>query len=279
MSFIEIKNLTIDSSMDGINFTAVNNISLNIEKGTKVAILGESGAGKSLITKLLAGVLDTEKNVVSSGEVLIDGVNILEELKPFPIGYVFRKTAARVYEKNTHVDEQLKNHFIKVLNIDEEKAEFLLSKWEKHFDLEPDTLRHMPRHISQFDIEKSLIIHALADDPKLFIYDLPKDDVTIQQKEALLTYIDEIQKKVAEHFNISVKEMQSSRRARTVARPRQIAMYLAKQLTSRSLPEIGRKFDRDHTTVMHAVRKVEELIIEDISLAESIDTLRRALDA
>ena len=57
--------------------------------------------------------------------------------------------------------------------------------------------------------------------------------------------------------------MQSSRRARTVARPRQIAMYLAKQLTSRSLPEIGRKFDRDHTTVMPAVRKVEELILED----------------
>ena len=76
------------------------------------------------------------------------------------------------------------------------------------------------------------------------------------------TTIDEIQKKVAEHFNISVKELQSSRRARTVSRPRQVAMYLAKQLTSRSLPEIGRKFDRDHTTVMHAVRKVEELIIE-----------------
>ena len=78
MSFIEIKNLTIDSSLDGINFTAVNNLSLNIEKGKKVAILGESGAGKSLITKLLAGVLDTEKNVVSSGEILIDGVNILD---------------------------------------------------------------------------------------------------------------------------------------------------------------------------------------------------------
>ena len=93
------------------------------------------------------------------------------------------------------------------------------------------------------------------------------------------TTIDEIQKKVAEHFNISVKEMQSSRRARTVARPRQIAMYLAKQLTSRSLPEIGRKFDRDHTTVMHAVRKVEELIMEDVSLAENVDALRRALEA
>lgn len=93
------------------------------------------------------------------------------------------------------------------------------------------------------------------------------------------TTIDEIQKKVAEYFNISVKEMQSSRRARNVARPRQIAMYLAKQLTSRSLPEIGRKFDRDHTTVMHAVRKVEELIIEDSSMAESIDDLRHALES
>ncbi len=92
------------------------------------------------------------------------------------------------------------------------------------------------------------------------------------------TTIDEIQKKVAEHFNISVKEMQSSRRARTVARPRQIAMFLAKQLTSRSLPEIGRKFDRDHTTVMHAVRKIEELIVEDSALAESVDSLRRALE-
>ena len=92
------------------------------------------------------------------------------------------------------------------------------------------------------------------------------------------TTIDEIQKKVAEHFNISVKELQSSRRARTVARPRQVAMYLAKQLTSRSLPEIGRKFDRDHTTVMHAVRKVEELIIEDASLAENIEILRRTLE-
>lgn len=92
------------------------------------------------------------------------------------------------------------------------------------------------------------------------------------------TTIDEIQKKVAEYFNISVKEMQSSRRARNVARPRQIAMYLAKQLTSRSLPEIGRKFDRDHTTVMHAVRKVEELIVEDASMSESIEALKHALD-
>ena len=76
--------------------------------------------------------------------------------------------------------------------------------------------------------------------------------------------IEEIQKSVAEHFNIRISDMHSARRARSVARPRQVAMYLSKQLTSRSLPEIGRKFGgRDHTTVMHAVKKVDELCDHD----------------
>ncbi|MFH1805909.1 MAG: chromosomal replication initiator protein DnaA [Pseudomonadota bacterium] len=92
--------------------------------------------------------------------------------------------------------------------------------------------------------------------------------------------VDEIQKKVAEHFNIKVSDMHSARRARAVARPRQVAMYLAKQLTTHSLPEIGRKFGgRDHTTVMHAVRKVEELHGSDPSLCEDIDLLRRMLES
>ena len=90
--------------------------------------------------------------------------------------------------------------------------------------------------------------------------------------------IDEIQRKVAEHFTIKMAEMTSSRRARVVARPRQVAMYLAKQLTARSLPEIGRKFGgRDHTTVMHAVKKVEELIALDRAFAEDVELLRRML--
>ena len=90
--------------------------------------------------------------------------------------------------------------------------------------------------------------------------------------------IDEIQKRVAEHFNIKMAEMTSPRRARIVARPRQVAMYLAKQLTSRSLPEIGRKFGgRDHTTVMHAVRKIEELTRNDRALAEDVELLQRML--
>jgi chromosomal replication initiator protein len=91
--------------------------------------------------------------------------------------------------------------------------------------------------------------------------------------------IEEIQKRVAEHFNIKLADMQSPRRARQVARPRQIAMFLAKQLTTRSLPEIGRKFGgRDHTTVMHAVKKVEELCTADSGFAEDVDLLRRMLD-
>jgi len=91
--------------------------------------------------------------------------------------------------------------------------------------------------------------------------------------------IEEIQKKVAEHFNIRLSDMSSSRRARAVARPRQVAMYLAKQLTQRSLPEIGRKFgDRDHTTVMHAVKKVEELCGTDPGFAEDVELLRRMLE-
>jgi chromosomal replication initiator protein len=91
--------------------------------------------------------------------------------------------------------------------------------------------------------------------------------------------IEEIQKKVAEHYNVRIADMSSARRARAVARPRQVAMYLSKTLTARSLPEIGRKFGgRDHTTVMHAVKKIEELRATDANFAEDVDLLRRMLE-
>ena len=91
--------------------------------------------------------------------------------------------------------------------------------------------------------------------------------------------IEEIQKRVAEHWNIRLADMSSARRARNVARPRQVAMYLSKQLTSRSLPEIGRRFgDRDHTTVMHAVSRVTELMAADADFAERVELVRRMLE-
>lgn len=118
--------------------------------------------------------------------------------------------------------------------------------------------------------------------------DVTKNLITLESTQDVLSdllrshdrriTIDEIQRKVAEHYNIRLPDMHSARRARQVARPRQVAMYLAKQLTSRSLPEIGRKFGgRDHTTVMHAVRKVEELMQDDVQIAQDVEIIRRAL--
>ena len=92
--------------------------------------------------------------------------------------------------------------------------------------------------------------------------------------------VEEIQRKVAEHFNIRLSDMLGPKRTRTIARPRQIAMYLSKELTSRSLPEIGRRFGgRDHTTILHGVRKVEEMRGADTQLAEDLDLLRRLLQS
>ncbi|TCM87039.1 chromosomal replication initiator protein DnaA [Rhodovulum steppense] len=91
--------------------------------------------------------------------------------------------------------------------------------------------------------------------------------------------VEEIQRKVSEHFNMRLADMVGPKRHRTIARPRQIAMWLAKQLTQRSLPEIGRRFGgRDHTTVMHAVKRIEELRATDSQIAEDLEMLRRTLE-
>jgi chromosomal replication initiator protein len=116
----------------------------------------------------------------------------------------------------------------------------------------------------------------------------PNQEITLETAQAMLhdllrandrvITVEEIQKRVSEHFNIKMADLLSPRRARAVARPRQVAMYLSKQLTTRSLPEIGRKFGgRDHTTIMHGVRKIEELRPADPSLNEDIDILMRSL--
>lgn len=90
--------------------------------------------------------------------------------------------------------------------------------------------------------------------------------------------VEDIQRAVAGHYNIKVSDMHSARRSVAVARPRQIAMYLSKQLTAKSLPEIGRKFGgKDHTTVMHAIKRVEELCGKDHEIREDIELISRAL--
>lgn len=91
--------------------------------------------------------------------------------------------------------------------------------------------------------------------------------------------IEDIQRVVAKHYNVSRQELVSNRRTRVIVKPRQIAMYLAKTLTPRSFPEIGRRFGgRDHTTVLHAVRKIEDLITGDTKLSHEIELLKRLIN-
>lgn len=118
--------------------------------------------------------------------------------------------------------------------------------------------------------------------------DLTARALTVESAEELLhdllrandrrVSIEDIQRKVAEHYNIRFSDLLSPRRARPVARPRQVAMYLCKMLTVHSLPEIGRKFGgRDHTTIIHGVRKIEELVKEDATLAGDVEALKRQI--
>jgi chromosomal replication initiator protein len=100
----------------------------------------------------------------------------------------------------------------------------------------------------------------------------------VRTREPKRVRIEDIQKLVASRYNVSRADILSSRRTANVVRPRQIAMYLAKVLTLRSLPEIGRRFGgRDHTTVLHAVRKIEGLSGSDTALSEELELLKRML--
>ncbi|HET7083584.1 MAG TPA: chromosomal replication initiator protein DnaA [Rhizomicrobium sp.] len=123
---------------------------------------------------------------------------------------------------------------------------------------------------------------------KLATYaDLTKKPVTLEVAEEAVglragpgakTSIEDIQKKTAEFYKLDVKDFHSPQRARRVARPRQVAMYLSRKLTTRSLPEIGRRFGgRDHTTVLHACRRIEALIVEDALFRQEVDFLSQML--
>jgi chromosomal replication initiator protein len=123
---------------------------------------------------------------------------------------------------------------------------------------------------------------------KLATYaDLTKKPVTLETAEeavglragpGIKTSIEDIQRKTAEFYKLDIKDFHSPQRARRVARPRQVAMYLSRKLTTRSLPEIGRRFGgRDHTTVLHACRRIEALIVEDPLFRQEVDFLSQML--
>ena len=149
----------------------------------------------------------------------------------------------------------------------------------------PEDIRHyVARQVttSGRDVEGAfnqlLVQHRFADSPMTF-EELDKMlGHLIRSNDSRRVRIEDIQKVVARQFNVSKNDLLSNRRTRVIVRPRQIAMYLAKLMTPRSLPEIGRRFGgRDHTTVLHAVRKIEELASSDQKLAHEIELLKRLI--
>lgn len=163
----------------------------------------------------------------------------------------------------------------------------LQSKAQKlqHADAGEDVLQFLARNITSNarELEGALIritAHAqLLNKPVTL--DLTRDVLqdVLRANHRRIT-VKEIQRQVADHYAIRVNDMLSSRRTRNLVRPRQVAMFLSKQLTTRSLPEIAREFHgKDHTTVMYAVRRVEELRLTDSDLDNDLTLLRRRLEA
>ncbi|HUF57220.1 MAG TPA: chromosomal replication initiator protein DnaA [Thermohalobaculum sp.] len=162
------------------------------------------------------------------------------------------------------------------------KAEAIAAS-DPSFDIEPKVLEFLARRISS---NVRVLEGALT---RLFAFgslvgrridlDMAQECLAdlLRSTDRKVT-LDEIKRKVAEHYTLRLSDLISARRARQVARPRQVAMYLAKVLTAKSLPEIGRAFGgRDHTTVIHAVRKIEQLSETDSQLAEDVEFLRRRM--
>jgi chromosomal replication initiator protein len=152
------------------------------------------------------------------------------------------------------------------------------------FEVRPEVIVWLARQLTANgrDLEGAvnrMLAHATLTGQPL---DLPTAEIAIKdlirQREPRKVRIEDIQRLVAGHYNVSKSDILSARRTASVVRPRQIAMFLSKSLTLRSLPEIGRRFGgRDHTTVLHAVRKIETLMDQDQQLAGDVDLLKRML--
>ena len=153
-----------------------------------------------------------------------------------------------------------------------------------HFEVAPAVLSFVARSIvsNGRDLEGAvnrLIAHSTVGGPVLTVdgAEVAIRDL-IRAREPKRVKIEDIQKLVASHYSVTRADILSSRRTAIVVKPRQVAMYLAKALTLRSLPEIGRRFGgRDHTTVLHAVRKIEGLCAADTALREELELLKRML--
>jgi len=161
--------------------------------------------------------------------------------------------------------QQIKKNFIDTPELNEEILKFLASEVSS-------SIREMLGALNR------ILAFNKVNKKSPSIYECKKilKDFVISSKSTL--NVETIQNVVAAHFNLKLPEMLSPRRSRSLARPRQIAMYLAKQHTTNSLPDIGRKFsNRDHTTVIHAVKKVDDLIRKDNEVKQNVIEIKKKL--
>jgi chromosomal replication initiator protein len=152
------------------------------------------------------------------------------------------------------------------------------------FDVPGPVLEYLARSITHNGRDLEGAVNRLLAHSKLnatpVTLDMAEREVRdlIRPQEPKRIKIEDIQRVVARQYNVSRSDLLSSRRTANIVRPRQVAMYLAKTLTLRSLPEIGHRFGgRDHTTVLHAVRKIEALVAKDVTLSEEVESLKRQL--
>jgi len=162
-----------------------------------------------------------------------------------------RLKLARIEEPSLNIDEDVLTHIAEVISGSGRDLEGAFNQLLFRQSFEPD--------LSRARVDELLMSLTRANETKRI-------------------RIEDIQRIVARHYNVSKQELLSNRRTRAIVRPRQVAMYLAKTLTSRSLPEIGRRFGgRDHTTVLHAMRKVEDMVVDDQKLAQEMELLKRLI--
>jgi chromosomal replication initiator protein len=210
-------------------------------------------------------LVDHNRQIVISGDRSPSDLDQMEERLRSRLGWgLVADIYATTYELRLGI-LQSKAELMGMPNIPKDVLEFLAHKITSN-------VRELEMALNRVAAHATLVGRAITLE---MTQDVLRD--ALRASDRRIT-IEEIQRKVAEHYNIKLAEMSSERRARAVARPRQVAMYLAKQLTTRSLPEIGRKFGgRDHTTVMHAIRVIEGLRQSEPALAEDIELLRRLL--
>ena len=185
-----------------------------------------------------------------AGGLVVEMGSLGEELR---LGILkSRVDAARVHHASFDVPEQVLDYLAKAITHNGRDLEGAINRLLAHSKLnaQPVTLEMAEREVRDL----------------------------IRPQEPRRIKIEDIQRVVARQYNVSRSDLLSSRRTANVVRPRQVAMYLAKTLTLRSLPEIGRRFGgRDHTTVLHAVRKIEALVSKDATLSDEVELLKRQL--